>query len=159
MLSPEQRPALIDKIRTLPAQLRECVAGLTERQLTTHFLEHEWTVAQNVHHVADSHMNSFIRTRLILTEDRPTLKPYDQDLWAELADSGTTALEESFCILEGLHQRWVRLFESLDEASWRRAGIHPESGEVTLDDILEIYAAHGEGHLDQIARTLAAETR
>jgi hypothetical protein len=159
VLAPEQRPALIEKIRILPAQLRACVAGLTEEQLTTHFLVGEWTVAQNVHHLADSHMNSFIRTRLILTEERPALRPYDQDRWAELADSGTTALEESFCILEGLHQRWVRLFESLDEAGWRRAGMHPEIGEVTLDDILQIYAAHGEGHIDQIERTLAAQTK
>jgi hypothetical protein len=157
MLTHEQRHDLIAKIRILPAQLRECVAGLSDKQLTTHFLEGEWTVAQNVHHLADSHLNSFIRTRLILTEDRPALKPYDQDRWAELADSGTTALGESLSILEGLHQRWVRLFESLDEASWRRAGLHPEIGEVTIDNILQIYAAHGEGHIDQIERTLAAE--
>jgi DinB superfamily len=114
-------------------------------------------VAQNVHHLADSHMNSFIRMRLILTEDRPTLKPYDQDLWAALADSGTTALEESLTLLHGLHARWVRLFESLDEADWRRSGLHPENGEVTLEDILRIYAAHGQGHIDQISRALAAE--
>ncbi|HEU5097413.1 MAG TPA: putative metal-dependent hydrolase [Roseiflexaceae bacterium] len=151
-----QRRELIEKIRDLPMRLRERVSGLTDTQLTTHFLASEWTVAQNVHHLADSHMNSFIRTRLILTEERPPLKPYDQDRWAELADSGTTALEESLSILEGLHQRWVRLFESLGEADWLRAGLHPEIGEVTVDDILRIYAAHGEGHLDQIERTLAA---
>lgn len=159
MLTHEQRRDLIAKIRILPAQLRERVAGLSDEQLTTHFLAGEWTVAQNVHHLADSHMNSFIRMRLILTEDRPTLKPYDQDRWAELADSGTTALAESLSILEGLHRRWVRLFESLDEAGWRRAGMHPEIGEVTIDSILQIYAAHGEGHLDQIDRTLAAQYR
>ncbi|HJZ48828.1 MAG TPA: putative metal-dependent hydrolase [Roseiflexaceae bacterium] len=157
MFSEAQRRELIEKIRVLPAQLRARVSGLTDEQLTTHFVAGEWTVAQNVHHLADSHMNSFIRTRLILTEERPALKPYDQDRWAELADSGTTALEESLSILEGLHRRWVRLFESLDEAAWRRAGTHPEIGEITLDDILRIYAAHGEGHIDQIDRTLAAE--
>jgi hypothetical protein len=151
-----QRRELIEKIRELPERLRETVSGLTDEQLTTHFLAGEWTAAQNVHHLADSHMNSFIRMRLILTEERPTLKPYDQDRWAELADSGTTALEESLSILDGLHRRWVRLFESLDDAAWRRAGLHPEIGEVTIDDILRIYAAHGEGHIDQIARTLAA---
>jgi DinB superfamily len=159
MLTSEQRYELIEKIRVLPAQLRARVGGLSDEQLTTHFLEGEWTVAQNVHHLADSHMNSFIRTRLILTEDRPTLKPYDQDRWAELADSGTTALEESLSILEGLHCRWVRLFESLSEADWQRAGLHPEIGEVTIDSILQIYAAHGEGHIDQINRTLAAQRR
>ena len=157
MFTESQRHELIEKIRELPARLRERVSGLTDAQLTTHFQAHEWTVAQNVHHLADSHMNSFIRMRLILTEERPTLKPYDQDLWAELADSGTTALEESLSILDGLHQRWVRLFESLDEAAWRRAGLHPENGEVTIEDMLRIYAAHGQGHIDQISRTLAAE--
>jgi hypothetical protein len=159
MLTNEQRRELIETIRAFPAQLRARVAGLSDEQLTTHFLEGEWTVAQNIHHLADSHMNSFVRTRLILTENRPTLKPYDQDCWAELADSGTTALEDSLSILEGLHRRWVRLFESLDESDWRRAGLHPEIGEVALDDILRIYAAHGEGHIDQINRTLAAQQR
>jgi DinB family protein len=159
VLTNEQRHELIEKIRVFPSQLRARVSGLTDEQLTTHFLAGEWTVAQNVHHVADSHMNSFVRTRLILTEDRPALKPYDQDRWAELADSGTTALEESLSILEGLHRRWVRLFESLSQVEWLRAGLHPEIGEVTLDNILQIYAAHGEGHIDQIDRTLAAQHR
>ena len=156
MFTEAQRCEMIDEIRNLPARLRERVSGLTDAQLTTHFQPHEWTVAQNVHHLADSHMNSFIRIRLILTEERPTLKPYDQDLWAELADSGTIALEESLGILEGLHRRWVRLFESLEEPAWRRSGLHPENGEVTIEDILRIYAAHGQGHIDQIGRALAA---
>ena len=157
MLTNEQRHELIEKIRIFPSQLRARVGRLSDEQLTTHFLEGEWTVAQNVHHLADSHMNSFVRMRLILTEERPALKPYDQDRWAELADSGTTALEESLSILEGLHRRWVRVFESLGAADWRRAGLHPEIGEVTLDSILQIYAAHGEGHIDQINRTLEAQ--
>jgi len=157
VLTETQRREMIDQIRVLPARLRERVSGLTDAQLTTHFQAGEWTVAQNVHHLADSHMNSFIRIRLILTEDHPTLKPYDQDLWAMLADSGTTALEESLSILEGLHRRWVRLFESLDEAAWQRSGLHPESGEVTIEDMLRIYAAHGQGHIDQISRALAAQ--
>jgi hypothetical protein len=156
MFTEAQRREMIEEIRALPARLRERVSGLTDAQLTTHFLAGEWTVAQNVHHLADSHMNSFIRIRLILTEDHPTLKPYDQDLWAELADSGTVALEESLGILEGLHARWVRMFESLDEAAWLRSGLHPETGEVTVEDMLRIYAAHGQGHIDQINRTLAA---
>ena len=157
MFTEAQRRELIEQIRELPARLRERVSGLTDAQLTTHFQAGEWTVAQNVHHLADSHMNSFIRMRLILTEDRPTLKAYDQDRWATLADSGTIALEESLSILDGLHRRWVRLFESLDEAAWRRSGLHLENGEVTIEDILRIYAAHGQGHIDQIGRALAAE--
>ena len=157
ILTDAERRALIDKIRTLPAQLRELVSGLTAEQLTTPSLKGEWTVAQNVHHLADSHMNGFIRTRLILTEERPTLKPYDQGRWAELADSGTTALEESLSILEGLHRRWVRLFESLRDSDWQRSGLHPEIDEITIDDILRLYAAHGEGHIEQIRRALAAQ--
>ena len=157
MFTEAQRSEMIDQIRELPARLRERVSGLTDQQLTTHFQPNEWTVAQNVHHLADSHMNSFVRIRLILTEERPALKPYDQDLWATLADSGTAALEESLSILDGLHRRWVRLFESLDEAAWRRSGLHPENGEVTIEDMLQIYAAHGQGHIDQIGRALAAE--
>ena len=150
MFTETQRRELIEKIRNLPAQLRARVSGLTDAQLTTHFQADEWTVAQNVHHLADSHMNSFIRIRLILTEERPTLKPYDQDLWAGLADAGTTALEESLSILDGL-------FESLDEADWQRSGLHPENGEVTITDMLRFYAAHGQGHIDQIGRALAAQ--
>ncbi len=159
MFTEAQRRELIEQIRALPARLRERVSGLSDAQLTTHFRAGEWTVAQNVHHLADSHMNSFVRMRLILTEDRPTLKPYDQDRWAELADSGTIALEESLSILDGLHSRWVRLFESLDEAAWRRSGLHPENGAVTIEDTLRIYAAHGQGHIDQISRALAAEEK
>jgi hypothetical protein len=157
MFTEAQRREMIEEIRMLPARLRERVSGLTDAQLTTHFQPTEWTVAQNVHHLADSHMNSFIRMRLILTEAHPTLKPYDQDLWAELADSGTTAIGESLGLLDGLHARWARLFESLDEAAWRRSGLHPESGEMTIEDILRIYAAHGQGHIDQIGRALAAQ--
>lgn len=157
MLTEPQRRELIEKIRILPAQVRACVHGLADAQLTTHFLAGEWTVAQNVHHLADSHMNSVIRLKLILTEERPILKPYDQDRWAALPDAGMAALEESLKILEGLHARWVRVFESLDEADWARVGVHPEIGEVMVEDLLVGYAAHGEGHIDQMKRTLAAQ--
>ena len=153
----EQRREYIDKIRNLPGQLRELVHDLSDEQLTTPYLDGEWTVAQNIHHVADSHMNSYIRVKLILTEEYPTLRPYDQDAWAELVDADSATLETSLMLLTGLHRRWVTLFESLGEAEWRRAGLHPEVGEMTIDDILESYAAHGEAHIDQIQRTLAAQ--
>jgi hypothetical protein len=132
------------------------VCDLTPEQLTTRYLASEWTVAQNVHHLADSHMNSYIRLKLMLTEDHPTLKPYDQDAWALSADANNPAIETSLQLLRGLHARWVTLFESLGEDDWLRAGRHPETGEVTAEDQLRIYAAHGEGHIDQIKRTLAA---
>lgn len=157
MLTPEQRRELIDKIRVLPEQLATGVRGLSDAQLTTHFLAHEWTVAQNVHHLGDSHMNSFIRLKLILSEDHPTLRPYDQDEWAKTAEANSPDVEISLRLLAGLHARWVMLFEGLDDAQWARTGFHPENGDVSAEDLLQIYAAHGEGHLGQIARTLAAE--
>jgi hypothetical protein len=155
--APLLRREMIAKIRQFPAQLEAVVCNLSIEQLTTHYLPDEWTVAQNVHHLADSHMNSFIRLKLILTEDRPTLKPYDQDAWAVTVDSNNPAIETSLQLLKGLHARWVALFESLGEDDWMRAGLHPEIGEVTPEDLLRIYAGHGEGHIDQIQRTLAAQ--
>jgi hypothetical protein len=159
MFTPQERRARIDKIRRLPAQLEALVSPLTPSQLTTPYLAGEWTVAQNVHHLADSHINSYIRMRLMLTEDHPTLKPYDQEVWATLPDAGTPDLQSSLAILRGLHHRWVQLFESLQEDDWARAGLHPEVGEITVEDILRIYSDHCDAHLDQITRTLAAGAR
>lgn len=156
-MTPEQRQPLIDRIRSLPAQLTQVVSGLTTEQLTTHYLAHEWSVAQNVHHLADSHMNSFIRLKLILTEDQPTVRPYDQDSWAAQADGNDPDLEPSLLLLRGLHRRWVKLFESLSEHEWVRQGFHPENGVITPEDLVRSYADHGEAHLDQIRRTLAAQ--
>jgi len=156
MLTQSERNGLIAKIASLPEQLTALVRDLSAEQLTTHYLPNEWSVAQNVHHLADSHMNSFIRFKLILTENRPTLKPYDQDAWAVRADADNVAIQSSLALLQGLHRRWVTLLESLQESEWSRSGLHPEVGEVSVEDLLHTYAAHGEGHLDQITRTLAA---
>lgn len=156
MLTQKQRRALIEKIRSFPAQLEAQVSALSEAQLTTRFLAGEWTVAQIVHHLADSHVNAFVRVKLILTEDRPTLKPYNQNAWAETAEAGSASIQGALAILRGLHQRWVTLFESLKDADWGRVGVHPEAGEITLDDILTTYANHGEAHLAQINKTLTA---
>lgn len=156
MTTPE-RKGLIDKIKRLPAQLELLVGGLSYAQLHTHFLADEWTVAQNVHHLADSHMNCLIRIKLILTEDHPTLRPYDQDAWAVTPDYVHTPIVESLMLLRGLHSRWAVLFEHLGDEQWQRTGFHPDNGVVTLDGLLRDYAAHGEGHLDQITRTLAAQ--
>ncbi len=158
MTSQAERRGLIDKIKRLPAQLELLVGGLSYAQLHTHYLPDEWTVAQNVHHLADSHMNCFIRIKLIVTEDNPTLRPYDQDAWAVTADYVHTPIVESLTLLRGLHSRWAILFEKLTPEQWSRTGFHPDNGVVTLDGLLQSYAAHGEGHLDQINRTLAAQT-
>ncbi len=156
MFTPEERSERINRIRQFPAELEARVKDLSEIELTTRFVAGEWTVAQNVHHLVDSHMNAYIRTRLFLTEDNPTIKPYDQDLWAELPDACTLPIQPSINILHGLHYRWVKLLESLSESDWNRGGIHPEIGAITLEDILRIYSDHGIGHIDQINRTLAA---
>jgi hypothetical protein len=147
----------IAKLRRLPAQVAALVAPLTPAQLTTPFLAGEWSVAQNVHHLADSHMNSFIRLKLILTEENPTIRPYDQDAWVMTPDAKSPDVQPSLALLAALHQRWADLFESLDEAQWQRTGMHPESGVITPASLAEYYAAHGEGHIAQMLRTLAAE--
>jgi len=157
MLTAEERYALIEKIRILPAQIEQLVADLTPEQLTTHFLPSEWSVAQNVHHLADSHMNSYLRCKLIATEDHPTLKPYNQERWAELPDAQEADVSPSLALLKSLHTRWTTFWENLPDDAWTRTGFHPETGTVTLADQLRLYAAHGEAHIDQIKRTLAAQ--
>jgi hypothetical protein len=152
----QERNECIDKIGRLPKQIADLVAGLSEEQLTTHYLADEWTVAQNVHHLVDSHMNSYIRCKLIATEDHPPLKPYNQDVWAQFADASAADVSGSLVMLEQLHRRWVSFWETLPEDAWARTGHHPESGTVTLDTQLAAYAEHGEAHIDQITRTLAA---
>ena len=152
---------LIEKLRQLPDQIEQLVEGLSDEDLTTHFLMKadgtpEWTVAQNVHHLFDSHSNCYIRCKLTLTENHPTIRPYDQDAWAELPDGKSADISTSLELLHGLHTRWVVFFEDLSEADWQRTGHHPEGGDFTLSDLLKSYVEHGESHIDQITRTLAA---
>lgn len=151
-----EREAFIQRIEQLPSELSALVSSLTAEQLTTPYLAGEWTAAQNVHHLADSHMNSFIRCKLILTEDNPTLKPYNQDIWAAEADARGADISDSLSLLRGLHARWTIFWRSLPAEAWIRPGYHPEVGPVTLEMQLEIYANHGVGHIDQIRRTLKA---
>ena len=151
-----ERRDLIVKLGALPGQIEALVQGLTAEQLTTHYLPHEWTVAQNVHHLFDSHANSYIRCKLIATEDNPPLKPYDQDQWADMPDASNADIAVSLTLLRGLHIRWVQFWTSLKESDFARAGVHPENGAMTLDRILKSYVAHGEAHIDQIQRTLAS---
>lgn len=157
MLSHQQRMSMIEQIRSLPDRLEALVKDLNATQLTTPFLAGEWTVAQIVHHLADSHMQSVFRIKLILTEDYPTLKPYDQNLFAEMADAKMPSIAESLMVIRGLHHRWVSLLESLTGSDWERKGYHPENGDMMIDDFLKYYSNHGEVHLEQITRTLAAQ--
>ena len=144
------RETLIQSIAGLPAQIEAALSGASETQLSQPYREGGWNARQVVHHLADSHMNAFIRCRLILTEDNPPLKPYDQDAWARLPDSCTGPLEPSLAILRGLHARWAAFFSALPDAAWTRQGLHPENGPMTLARILDSYAAHGQQHLEHI---------
>jgi hypothetical protein len=145
-----EREAKIGKIRDLPSRLENAVAGLNDLQLDTPYRDGGWTVRQVVHHVADSHANAFIRMKLMLTEDHPTIKPYNQDSWAAQVDYTATPVAPSLDIIRGLHERWVRLLESVPETAWARSANHPERGTVTLDSMLTIYAGHGEKHVEHI---------
>jgi len=130
--------------------LRAAVAGLRPEQLDTPYRPGGWTVRQVVHHVPDSHMNSYMRFKLALTEDEPTIKPYDEKLWAELADTPATPVEVSLTLLESMHDRWVRLLRSLQDAHFERQFRHPELGVVRLDRNLALYAWHGKHHVAHI---------
>jgi hypothetical protein len=145
-----ERREKIDAIRNLPDMITEAVKGLNDAQLDTPYRAGGWTVRQVVHHLADSHMNAFIRMKLILTEEHPVLKPYNQDAWAVLADTQRLPLSSSLAILRGLHERWVTLLETMPETSWQKSGAHPEIGDVTLERILTIYSGHGAKHVGHV---------
>jgi DinB superfamily len=146
----EQRRSSIATIAEAPAKLRAAVSGLNEGQLDTPYRPGGWTVRQVVHHLADSHMNSFVRFKLALTEDEPTIKPYDEARWAELVDA-KGPVEPSLLLLESLHKRWVALLNALKPADWQRTFRHPERGTMTLGDNLQLYAWHGRHHVAHIA--------
>jgi len=151
-MTQDERKKQIESIRKLPALLEAAVKGMNDRQLDTPYRQGGWTVRQVVHHLADSHLNAFIRMKLILTEDHPTLKPYDQDKWAVLTDSQHAPIASSLEILRGLHQRWSALMDAIPEAAWNRTGFHPERGDVTLSGTLQTYAGHGEKHVQSIVK-------
>jgi uncharacterized damage-inducible protein DinB len=148
--STPSRQELIEKIATLPQRLRDSVQGLSEVQLATPYRPDGWTVRQVVHHVADSHMNAYIRFRLGLTEDAPTIKPYDEAAWAELSDAKTAALEVSLSLLDKIHERWTRLMRTLPEESFARTFVHPDNGAMTLDTQIRLYDWHGSHHVAHI---------
>lgn len=144
-----QRRDFINTIAETPAKLQSAVAGLNDQQLDTPYRPNGWSVRQVVHHLADSHFNSFTRFKLALTEQEPTIKPYDEKSWAELPDS-KTPIELSLPLLDGLHKRWIVLLNSLTPADWQRTFRHPERGTMTLSDNLQLYAWHGRHHVAHI---------
>ena len=144
-------PKLIAAIAETPVSLRSAVAGLTRDQLETRYRPAGWTVKQVVHHVPDSHLNAYTRFKLALTEDEPTIKPYDEAAWAELADSRKVPIEVSLDLLDALHLRWAALLRSMDADDFNRGLRHPEHGRIiTLKQMLGLYAWHGRHHVAHI---------
>jgi DinB superfamily len=154
-LSDAQRTDAIDAIAATPAKLRAAVRGLNESQLDTPYRPDGWTVRQVVHHVPDSHANAYTRFKLALTEDVPTIKPYDENAWAKLGDVRSTPIETSLVLLESLHDRWVRLLRSIAPADFDRRLKRPENGEMNLHQLLALYAWHGDHHVAHVANLRA----
>ena len=150
VLSDDERQTAIAAIAAAPANLRAAVAGLTPEQLDTPYRDGGWTVRQVIHHVPDSHMNAYVRFKLALTEDEPTIKPYMEDRWAQLPDCQSTPLEVSVVLLESLHDRFVRVLRSMRPEEWKRAFKHPELGLMPLEKNLALYSWHGRHHVAHI---------
>jgi DinB family protein len=149
-ITDEQRAQFIAQLEQAPAQLRQAVTGLTEEQVDTPYRPEGWTVRQVVHHLPDSHMNTYIRFRLALTEDEPTIKPYDQERWAALEDARRGPVGLSLALFGSLHSRWVLLLRSLRTQDFARTFRHPEMGVLTLEKYLSLVAWHGRHHIAHI---------
>ena len=148
----EERRQFIDQIAEAPLRLREAVRGLSGEQLDTEYRPGGWTVRQVVHHLPDSHLNSYVRFKLALTEEEPTIKPYDEEGWARLEDSRITPPATSLDLLEALHERWVVLLRSLSPEDFRRTFRHPDLGKVSLNKNVGLYAWHGRHHIAHITK-------
>ncbi len=149
-LSEEQKSRFLDDIEQTPARLKAAVAGLSDAQLDTPYRDGGWTVRQVVHHVPDSHMNSYVRFKLALTEPEPTIRTYMENLWAELPEAKNAPIELSLGLLESLHERWMLMLRAFAPADWKRTFRHPEIGLVSLEKNLALYAWHGRHHVAHI---------
>jgi uncharacterized damage-inducible protein DinB len=145
-----ERLAWIAELEMLPNSLRNAVGGLSNDQLDTPYRPGGWTVRQVVHHLPDSHLNSYTRFRMALTEQNPIIKPYAEAAWAELPDAKAAPIEPSLSLLDGMHRRWVMLLRALSDDDFRRTFQHPEHGQITLDWTLGLYAWHSRHHVAQI---------
>lgn len=145
-LTPDERAERIDTIEGHPARMRAAVADLSDAQLDTPYRDGGWTVRQVVHHVVDSHLNAYVRFKLAVTEETPTIGTYEEAVWAELPDAKDAPVEGSLAMLEALHPRWVAFLRALEPADFRRSVRHPEIGDLTVDTLLEIYGWHGPHH-------------
>lgn len=150
-VTPEKRAKSIAAIREAPAAFRSAVRGLNDAQLNTPYRPDGWTVRQVVHHVPESHMNAYTRFKLGITEDNPTITPYDEHAWASLPDVPREPIETSLALLDALHKRWVTLLETMKPEAFARTVVHPEyQRPLTLDYLLQMYAWHGRHHTAHI---------
>ncbi len=143
------RNSFIKTIENLPAEITKAVDSLSDEQLDTEYRDGGWTIRQVVHHVADSHLNSFCRFKLVLTEEFPTIRGYHEDRWAELPDS-QMSVDVSLNIIDGIHKRWVKILKALSDKEFRRELNHPESGKWTLEEMLGLYDWHSKHHTAHI---------
>jgi DinB superfamily len=150
-VTPARREQWLVEIANAPSELRKAVGGLTAAQLDTPYRNGGWTVRQVVHHLPDSHLNAYTRIKLALTEDDPTIKPYEEARWAELPDARTGSIEPSLALLDFLHQRWLLLLRQLTPNDFQRRFRHPEHGRIFgIDEALAMYAWHGRHHVAHI---------
>jgi uncharacterized damage-inducible protein DinB len=149
-LTPEQKQQCLTEIEQAPVRLRAALKGLTDQQLDTPYRDGGWTLRQVAHHVPDSHMNSYIRFKLALTEDDPLIKPYLENIWAELPEAKHAPIEMSLALLDSLHERWMLMLRQLADADWQRTFRHPERGPMSLEKNLALYAWHGRHHVAHI---------
>jgi hypothetical protein len=149
-VTPEMREKFIQTLIEFPTKIRESVKGLNNEQMQTPYRPDGWTPHQVVHHVADSHINSLVRFKLALTEETPTIKPYFEEKWAELADYKDVSIDVSFGILDGVHHRWVVLLKSMTDEDFAREFRHPDRGTMRLDVVLALYDWHSRHHTAHI---------
>jgi hypothetical protein len=151
--TPESRARHIQEIAALPGKMRAALAGLSPQQLETPYRDGGWSLRQVAHHVPDSHLNAYVRTKLALTENVPTIKPYDEAAWARMKDSEATPIDVSLALLESIHNRWVTVLQAMKESDFHRKWNHPESGVHDMDWLLGLYSWHGNHHLAHITTT------
>ena len=150
-ISPDNIKKWIDEIEALPPQIRQAIADWSDEQLDTPYRPQGWTVRQVIHHIADSHINSYVRFKWTLTEDKPTIKAYNEKLWAELPEAKTGPVDLSLYILDALHRRWVVMLRQLSASDLKRIFVHPESSAtISLEVLISLYAWHGKHHLTHI---------
>ena len=149
-MTDQRKAQCLDDIEQTPARLRAAVRGLNDQQLDTPYRDGGWTVRQVVHHVPDSHMNSYVRFKLALTEDEPTIRPYMENLWAELPEAKSAPIEPSLVLLESLHKRWMLALRGIQPEEWKRNLRHPEMGLLSLEKTLALYSWHGRHHVAHV---------